>query len=566
MIITPMVDMAAIPEISSMGILIVLMGKEVIIGLILGFIVNLIFNSVRMSGQMMDFSMGFSMAAIYDPQMGETTTLMGRIMYWIAVAVFLMVDGHHILVSCLIESFTAVPVGHITISTNILTYVIQLIFEFFYIGLKISLPIIIIILITDIVLGLVARVMPQLNAMILAIPIKIAVGLITFTLLLPIMLKTIGNNIGVFKDIFNEIFKLVPFVLVSAASDSGDKTEKPTPKKMDDARKKGQVAKSKELSSALTLVGATIVIAALSGYILSTCKEFMNLFLGSYLNYSVSEGSVKTVLIKSLIYIFMIFLPVGFLSMVFGVIGNIMQVGFMNTTEPLKPKLSKINPINGFKRMFSLRALVDLVKNLAIVSVIGYIGYSYLRDNYFQIINLGNLKYAAIIDEMAALIKAIFMKVTIALIIIGVTDFVYQKFQHTKDLKMTKQEIKDEFKEQEGDPQIKGKRRQKQREMSMKRMMQAVPDATVVITNPTHIAVALKYEENSGDAPRVVAKGSDNIALKIKETAIENKVPIIENKPLARLMFKVVELDKEIPVDLYKAVAEILVVVMKMKK
>ncbi|MDU1413209.1 MAG: fused FliR family export protein/FlhB family type III secretion system protein [Clostridium sp.] len=566
MIVTPVIDVNSIPTITNTGTLIVLMGKEIILGLCLGYIVNLIFSVIRMAGQFMDFSMGFSMAMIYDPQMGETSSLMGRTMYWICVAVFLLVDGHHILIQCLLDSFTAVPIGNFVLNTEVLNYIIQVIFEFFSIGFRIAIPIIIIILISEIVLGLVSRVMPQLNAMILAIPIKIAIGLVTLSILLPVIIKTIGNNFGTIKDIFNEIFKLVPIVLISASNDSGDKSEKPTPKKLEDAKKKGQVARSKELSSALTLVGTTLVIAMLSGFIISTLKEVMELFLGGYLNYAINEQSVIKVLVKSMIYIFMIFLPVALPVMAFGVIGSIAQVGFIHSGEPLKPQLSKLNPISGFKRMFSVRSLVDLVKNLAIVSVIGYIGYSYLKDNYYSIINMGNYKFSAMLLEIVNLSKGIFLKVTIALGIIGVVDFVYQKFQHTKDLKMTKQEIKEEYKQQEGDPQIKGKRRQKQRELAMRRMMQSVPDATVVITNPTHIAVALKYEENSGAAPKVIAKGSENVALRIKELAIENKVPIIENKPLARLMFKEVELDKEIPIDMYKAVAEILVLVLKMKK
>ncbi len=292
----------------------------------------------------------------------------------------------------------------------------------------------------------------------------------------------------------------------------------------------------------------------------------MTKYLGSYLNFQLSQESLVGLLIKVFIDIFKIFIPVAVPIMVIGVIGSIIQTGFIYTGDPLKPKFSKLNPISGFKRMFSIRSLVDLVKNLGIVSIVGYIGYKFVIDNYYSLLNFGNLKTGTILTELASLIINVFVKVGIALLIIGCIDFLYQKFQHNKDLKMTKQEIKEEYKQQEGDPIVKGKRKQKQREMAMRRMMQSVPDATVVITNPTHIAVALKYEENSGKAPIVVAKGSEYVALKIKEKAIENNVPIIENKPLARLMFKEVDLDKEIPFDMYKAVAGILVLVYKMKK
>lgn len=566
MILSPVISTETLPEIDSMLVLIMLMGKEIIIGVCLGYIVNLMFSVVQMAGQIIDFSMGFSMMSLFDPIAGENISVMGRLMYWICLAVFMLVDGHLILIQCLIDSFTSVPIGTIVFNREILGYIIQVVFEFFTIGIKIAVPIMLIILITEIVLGLVSRVMPQLNAMMLGMPIKIFVGLTTFVISIPLVMKIIASNFDAIKDIFSQIFTMMPFILISASNDSGDKTEKPTPKKLQDAKKKGQVAKSKELSSALTLLAATLVIAILSGFLLNTLRGSMKMYLSSYLNFQLSQESIVGLLIKIVIDILKIFIPVAVPIMLIGVIGNVMQIGFIHTTDPLKPQFSKLNPISGFKRMFSIRSLVDLVKNLCIVSIVGYIGYKFVMDNYYSLLNFGNYRAGIILTELVGLIIDVFVKVSIALLIIGCIDFLYQKFQHNKDLKMTKQEIKEEYKQQEGDPVVKGKRRQKQREMAMRRMMQSVPDATVVITNPTHIAVALKYEENSGKAPIVVAKGSDNVALKIKEKAIENNVPIIENKPLARLMFKEVELDKEVPFDMYKAVAEILVLVYKMKK
>ncbi|MEW8992974.1 fused FliR family export protein/FlhB family type III secretion system protein [Clostridium sp.] len=566
MILSPIISTEALPEINNIFVFTMLIGKEIMIGICLGYIVNLLFSVVQMAGQIMDFSIGFSMMSLFDPVAGENISVIGRLMYWICLAVFMLVDGHLILVQCLIDSFTSVPIGSVTFNKEILGYIIQVIFEFFTIGIKIAVPIMLIILMTEIVLGLVSRVMPQLNAMILGMPIKIFVGLATFVISIPLIMKIIASNFDAIKHIFSEIFTMMPFILISAANDSGDKTEKPTPKKLQDAKKKGQVAKSKELSSALTLLAATLVIAILSSFVLNILSSSMKMYLESYLNFQLSQESLVGLLIKVLIDIFKIFIPVAVPIMVVGVIGNVLQTGFINTTEPLKPQFSKLNPISGFKRMFSIRSLVDLVKNLCIVSIVGYIGYKFVLDNYYSLLNFGNYKTGVILTELASLIINVFIKVGIALLIIGCIDFLYQKFQHNKDLKMTKQEIKEEYKQQEGDPVVKGKRRQKQREMAMRRMMQSVPDATVVITNPTHIAVALKYEENSGKAPLVIAKGSEYVALKIKEKAIENNVPIIENKPLARLMFKEVELDKEIPFDMYKAVAEILVLVYKMKK
>jgi flagellar biosynthesis protein FliR/FlhB len=443
---------------------------------------------------------------------------------------------------------------------------IHVIFELFTIGVKIAIPIILILLITEFVLGLVSRVMPQLNAMILGMPIKLLVGLSAFGLVTPMIMKVIVANFGRLDDFFIQYFNILPFLVMFVASDSGEKTEEATPKKKKDAKDKGQVVKSKELSSSLTLVAATITLIAIGNFAIDKLKENLILFLHYYPNFVLNNESFKGILINSFIRIMMVFLPIAIPIMLIGIIANVAQTGKVLTTETLKPKLEKINPLSGFKRMFSMKSFVDLLKNLSIVSIVGYVGYGFVKDNYYSIINYSNFKIDAIIIELSSLIINIFAKVSLVLIVIGIIDYVYQRYQFNKDLKMTKQEIKEEYKQQEGDPQIKSKIRQKQRDMAMKRMMQSIPDATVVITNPTHIAVAIKYDEANGKAPMVVAKGSDNIAVKIKEIAIANNVPIIENKPLARLMFSKVEIDEEVPYEMYQAIAEILVLVLKLKK
>lgn len=215
--------------------------------------------------------------------------------------------------------------------------------------------------------------------------------------------------------------------------------------------------------------------------------------------------------------------------------------------------------------MFSARTVVELIKDISLVSIVGYVGFKFLKDNYSAIINLNNLRFHILLEAFGKFAFSIFFKITLIMVVIALADFIFQKRQFKKDMKMTKQEIKEEFKQMEGDPQIKGKIKQKQREMAMKRMMQSVPDATVVITNPTHFAVALRYKDGIDSAPRLVAKGADYVAIKIKEKAKDSDVPIVENKPLARLIYNEVELDSEIPVEMYQAVAEILAVVMKLK-
>ena len=243
-----------------------------------------------------------------------------------------------------------------------------------------------------------------------------------------------------------------------------------------------------------------------------------------------------------------------------------MQTGFLLIGEPLKPKLSKMNPINGFKNMFSLRSLGVMIKNIIIVLFLGMISYDFIKDNILSIINTGNVYLPYLPQSIASIITKLLVQILLGLIIIAVLDFAYQFYTHKKQLKMTKQEVKEEYKQQEGDPQIKSRIKQKQRQMANSRMMKAVPEATVILTNPTHISVALRYEEGKDSAPVVVAKGADHVAFKIREIAKEHDIPIIENKPLARALYKQVDIDKEIPVDFYQVVSEILVTVYQIKR
>jgi flagellar biosynthetic protein FliR/FlhB len=344
-----------------------------------------------------------------------------------------------------------------------------------------------------------------------------------------------------------------------------DKTEDATPKKKKDARKKGNVAKSKEVSVAITLVGFTFLIGALSPYLVDNFKIVLTDYLTSDFKMNINYITLQSMTINGLIFFFKLFLPIGAIFLVIGVITNIAQTGFMFTGEGIKPSFSKLNPINGFKNMFSMKAMGSLIKNLLVIIVLGFIGYGFIKDNYMNILKLSNVYIHTLIYTVKDILYSILSKISIALVFIALLDYLYQIYTHKKDLKMTKQEIKEEFKQMEGDPQIKGKIRQKQRQMATQRMMQSVPDATVIITNPTHISIAIKYEQGKSKAPIVVAKGADYVAFKIREIAKENDIPIIENKPLARLIYKKVEIDQEVPEEMYQAVAEILVVIYKMK-
>ncbi|MBV7272206.1 fused FliR family export protein/FlhB family type III secretion system protein [Clostridiaceae bacterium UIB06] len=558
-ILIPGIDYSGISTITNNMPFIINCFNEAVAGLTLGFITNLCFISVRVAGNLIDFNVGFSMMTMFDPTSGSNTTLMEHLLYWFSVVVFFTVDGHHMLIRTLIDSFKVIKVGQFFLGQSSINIIIKAFIEYFAIGLKIAIPIVLIIFITDLTMGLIARTVPQLNIMILGMPIKILVGLGAFCFALPIFLRIIENSFYGIPDAIKGFYKTIPILIIFA---SDDKTEEATPKKKSEARKKGQIPKSKEIGLAFTLLAITITLLSIGGYAENEMKNTMVTFLNNYITMALTYESIQKITIITVWRVAIIFLPIVVPIMLIGILVNFLQTGGLITGEPLKPDFSKLNPINGFKRMFSMRSLMELLKDSAIIIVIGYVGVKYVISNYTYILTLGDLNPAGVMAAVGNLAIGIFFRITIIMIIIAIIDYLYQRFQFNKDLRMSKQEIKEEYKQDEGDPQIKGKIKQKQREMAMKRMMQEVPKATVVVTNPTHIAIALSYEKGQ-NAPTVVAKGADHVAIKIKQIAKNNEVPIIENKPLARLMYEEVEIDDEIPAEMYQAVAEILAIVFK---
>ncbi len=345
----------------------------------------------------------------------------------------------------------------------------------------------------------------------------------------------------------------------------GDKTEEPTDKKRRDARNKGQVAKSQELNAAFVLLAGFFVIRVLWEYIYENIAEYSAYIFANLANVSVSYESIMELFLGMIILLTKTALPVMLGIMVIALGINFFQVGFVISTEKLEPKLDNLNPINGFGRIFSKRSLVEMFKSLFKIMVIGFFLYLYLKDEipfmpYFISYDLGHS-----LAEIADKIFTMAFQVIAVIMVLAAADYAYQQWQTTQDLMMTKQEVKDEYKQTEGDPQIKGKIKQKQRQMAMSRMMQEVPKADVIITNPTHFAVALLYEKGM-PAPKIVAKGQDLVAQRIKDIARENNVTIVENKPLARALYQTVEIGDFVPQELYQAVAEILAYVYKLKK
>lgn len=351
------------------------------------------------------------------------------------------------------------------------------------------------------------------------------------------------------------------------AAGGADKTEKATPKKKSDARKKGQVFQSREMSAALILIIMIVTIKALGSNLYSQITLYMKNAFSEYVKVTgqFDLNVVMKLYIEALIVLAKTVLPLLLVAALAAVIVGYAQVGYLFTFETLKVKGNRINPLSGFKRIFSVRSLVELLKSIIKIVIVVWVAYSYLKSKTNEVIALMDADLFGILSFIGDATFNVGIKISIAMVILGFADFIYQKYDYEKNLRMTKQEVKDEYKQTEGNPEIKGKIKQKQRQMSMKRMMQDVPKADVVITNPTHFAVAIKYDLEKASAPFVVAKGQDYIALRIKQIATENKVQLVENKPLARTLYSTVDIGETIPPELYQAVAEILAFVYKLK-
>ncbi|MDX3773758.1 flagellar biosynthesis protein FlhB [Chromatiaceae bacterium AAb-1] len=342
------------------------------------------------------------------------------------------------------------------------------------------------------------------------------------------------------------------------ADESAEKTEQPTPKKLQDAAEKGQIARSKDLGTAIVLIGSAAAILMfgkmLALAVLTIGQRMMQLNYKDIFETNsmfTAWAGVGKELLAPMAGIFFVILIAAF-------VGNILLGGFNFSWQAAGPKLSKMSPLKGLKRMFGLQALVELIKSILKVVVVAGVAYLLLRAFFFDIMSLSLMSEPDNIESAMYFLAWLFMGLAASVIIIAAVDAPYQKWNHIKQLKMSLQEIKDEHKNSEGNPEIKARIRRIQMQMSMKRMMQEVPKADVIVTNPTHYAVALKYEQGKFRAPVVVAKGVDEVALHIRKIATEHKVPVIESPALARSVYHTTELDHPIPEQLFAAVAQVL--------
>ena len=351
----------------------------------------------------------------------------------------------------------------------------------------------------------------------------------------------------------------------------GEKTEDPTAKKLEDARKEGQVAKSKEIANAFGLLALFLLMKI---YVGNMGISLTQCFSGVYTQIpdviqmyggKIPVAAITTLIKSMMLRMLLVIAPILVVGVIVAIVCDVVQVKWKPTGKPLQPKFNKLNPISGFKRIFSANSLMELLKSIAKIGIIVYVAYSFLKDKISEIFLLYDIGLNQAIGLIGETVTDLGIRISAVYMIIAFLDFAYQKHKFKEDMKMTKQEVKDEYKNQEGDPQIKGKQRQRMQEASRRRMMQQLPEADVVITNPTHYAVAIKYDPDKYDAPYVLAKGEDYLAQKIKEIARENNVEIVENKPLARMLYANVDIGGLVPPELYQAVAEVLAFVYHLK-
>ncbi len=342
------------------------------------------------------------------------------------------------------------------------------------------------------------------------------------------------------------------------------RSEKATPKKRQEAREKGQVARSVEVNSAVVLLAALLTLRYAGPYMVDSMNQ-LAVFSYQNMNISLSMENVYSFAIFYMVQAFKILAPVLGAILCVGLMANYLQVGVLFTVKPLVPKLSNINPMTGFQKLFSRRSMIEFVKSLLKLAIVGGIGYYGVKEALPHLVPAMDMQGAEPLKFVGTLTVKILTRIIVALVVLAILDYFYQRWEYDENLKMTKQEIRDEYRQMEGDPMIKARIRQIQREMARRRMFEAIPRADVVITNPTHVAVALEYKQGMS-APMVLAKGERVIAERIKDMARKNGIPIVENPPLARALLKQCPVGAPISPDLFEAVAEVLAFVYRMNK
>ncbi|ABO50903.1 flagellar biosynthetic protein FlhB [Desulforamulus reducens MI-1] len=345
---------------------------------------------------------------------------------------------------------------------------------------------------------------------------------------------------------------------------SQEKTEQATPRRLQEARRKGQVPKSADLNGAILLLITGLFALLYKDNLITHMQTYFFTYFNNFVKQQQQDSYLVQILIDFMINVFVVFTPLFILLMVVALGVNLAQVGFLFAPEAIKPKLDKLNPINGLKNMFSGRAMFELVKSLLKITIVGWVVYAAVRGEMANLLAIFHSPPRTLLNQVLTIALKVILWGAVVYLGIALLDLLYQRYAFQKQMRMSKQEVKEEYKQTEGDPQIKGWLRRRQRQLLANLARKEVPQATVVVTNPTHYAVALKYEQPM-DAPVVVAKGTDHMARQIREIARKNEVPVIENVEVARFLYANVEIGHAIPMEMFQAVAEILAMVYRMK-
>lgn len=345
-----------------------------------------------------------------------------------------------------------------------------------------------------------------------------------------------------------------------------EKTEEASSYRREEYRRKGQVAQTKELGTVFSLLASALLVWMVGRQFIQHSQSFMHLGLTDFIKKIMTGATPGEILKLATFEGAKILLPVFLLFFIISILSSVLQVGFVTNEEALDLNFERLNPVEGTKRVFSLKSLVEGLKSLMKMGLVGYVLYTILKKDINFIPHLGNLQAEQLMMYLGAMVVKMLATIGVLMGVLAAADYFYQRWTLEKQMRMTKQEVKEEHKSREGDPHIKAKIRRIQREMSNRRMMDAIPKADVVITNPTHIAVVLKYDPTQNAAPQLVAKGADLVAQKIREMAREHNIPIIENKPLARTIYKTLKIGQVVPRELFNAVAQVLSYVYKLKR
>ena len=519
----------------------------------IGTVARLMITALATAGTVMSVMGGFGFASLFNPLLPDQGAFTAVFLTLMGVLLIFATNTHHLMLMALVDSYTMFAPGAPPMFEDISDAVACLVTSSFKLGIQVASPFIVVGTIFYLGLGLLARLMPQFQVFFIGLPLQILLGLTLLSV-------TLSAGILWFLDALKTSMLTFFEPVWDMSEDVGEsqKTEEPTQRKLEQARQRGNVQTSRELNTWVMLIGATIVFAVLMPTAMSDISIILRRFIESPHEVPFGQGGVGAAIAGMLGHIARALLVPMIILILAAIAGNVVQKGFLFAPKKLEPKLENISPKSGVKKIFSATNAGEFIKGLIKIIIVAVVGVLVLIPQFQRVDTLPMMELPQLLGVMDDLALQLLLVVVTILAVVAGIDVVFQRHQHFKKLRMTKVELKDEFKQAEGDPHIKSKLRQIRTERARLRMMAAVPEADVVVTNPTHFAIALQYKPDEMEAPKCVAKGQDLVALRIREIAEENNVAIVENPPLAHALFAAVEVDVEIPPEHYKAVAEVI--------